>query len=219
MLYTNQGLLVKIPDNMIQGVFEGDAFAAVLNATYALSATRLPVNKPFFVVGSSIVSLKNDKGEMIMNRDGNPMPFPVLLIRFAKKGDSAPTKCAANKVPTKVQRFPAEVVTATIPRGEGVVNETLFLSTITRDVRDAVDAENQFVRIQHTGVAAEEARAAQAANDTNEKALVRICTAIYAVQDTGKCCVLKPNDCAKLSRDGRRYPAIYVNLELVAIPT
>lgn len=47
---------------MIQGVFEGDAFSAVLNATFALSATRLPVNKPFFVVGSSIVSLKMIKG-------------------------------------------------------------------------------------------------------------------------------------------------------------
>lgn len=204
---------------MIQGFFEGEAFSAVLNATFALSATRLPVNKPFFVVGSSVVSLKNDKGEMIMNRDGNPMPFPVLLIRFANKGGSAPTKCAANKVPTKVQRFPAEVVTATIPAGEGVVNETLFLSTITRDVRDAVDAENQYVHIQHTGVAAEAARAAQAANDTNEKALVRVCKAIYAMQDEGKCWVLKPNDCAKLTRDGRRYPAIYVNLESVAIPT
>lgn len=204
---------------MIQGFFEGEAFSAVLNATFALSATRLPVNKPFFVVGSSIVSLKNDKGEMIMNRDGNPMPFPVLLIRFANKGCSAPTKCAANKVPTKVQRFPAEVVTATIPAGEGVVNETLFLSTITRDVRDAVDAENQYVRIQHTGVVAEAARAAQAANDTNEKALFRVCKAIYAMQDDGKCWVLKPNDCAKLTRDGRRYPAIYVNLESVAIPT
>lgn len=204
---------------MIQGFFEGEAFSAVLNATFALSATRLPVNKPFFVVGSSVVSLKNDKGEMIMNRDGNPMPFPVLLIRFANKGGSAPTKCAANKVPTKVQRFPAEVVTATIPAGEGVVNETLFLSTITRDVRDAVDAENQYIRIQHTGVAADAARAAQAANDTNEKALVRVCKAIYAMQDNGKCWVLKPNDCAKLTRDGRRYPAIYVNLESVAIPT
>lgn len=204
---------------MIQGFFEGEAFSAVLNATFALSATRLPVNKPFFVVGSSVVSLKNDKGEMIMNRDGNPMPFPVLLIRFANKGGSAPTKCAANKVPTKVQRFPAEVVTATIPAGEGVVNETLFLSTITRDVRDAVDAENQYIRIQHTGVAADAARAAQAANDTNEKALVRVCKAIYAMQDDGKCWVLKPNDCAKLTRDGRRYPAIYVNLESVAIPT
>lgn len=204
---------------MIQGFFEGEAFSAVLNATFALSATRLPVNKPFFVVGSSVVSLKNDKGEMIMNRDGNPMPFPVLLIRFANKGNSAPTKCAANKVPTKVQRIPAEVVTATIPTGEGVVNETLFLSTITRDVRDAVDAENQYVRIQHTGVAAEAARAAQAANDTNEKALVRVCKAIYSMQDDGKCWVLKPNDCVKLTRDGRRYPAIYVNLESVAIPT
>lgn len=204
---------------MIQGFFEGEAFSAVLNATFALSTTRLPVNKPFFVVGSSVVSLKNDKGEMIMNRDGNPMPFPVLLIRFANKGGSAPTKCAANKVPTKVQRFPAEVVTATIPAGEGVVNETLFLSTITRDVRDAVDAGNQYVCIQHTGVAAEAARAAQAANDTNEKALVRVCKAIYAMQDAGKCWVLKPNDCAKLTRDGRRYPAIYVDLESVAIPT
>lgn len=203
---------------MIQGVFEGDAFAAVLNATFALSATRLPVNKPFFVVGSSIVSLKNDKGEMIMNRDGNPMPFPVLLIRFAKKGDSAPAKCAANKTPTNKQRYPAEVVTDKIPEG-GVVDETLFLSTITRDVRDAVDAENQFVRIQHTGVAADAARAACAANDTNEKALVRVCKAIYAMQDEGKAWVLKPNDCAKLTRDGRRYPAIYVNLESVAIPT
>ena len=204
---------------MIQGVFEGEAFAAVLNATFALSATRLPVNKPFFVVGSSIVSLKNDKGEMIMNRDGSPMPFPVLLIRFAKKGDSAPMECAANKVPTKVQHYSPEVVTATIPTEDGVVNETLFLSTITRDVRDAVDAENQFVRIQHTGVAADAARAAQAANDTNEKALVRVCTAIYDMQDEGKCWVLKPNDCAKLTRDGRRYPAIYVNLEPAAIPT
>ena len=201
---------------MIQGVFEGDAFSAVLNATFALSATRLPVNKPFFVVGSSIVSLKNDKGETIMNRDGNPMPFPVLLIRFAKKGDSAPTKCAANKVPTKAQHYPPEVVTATIPTE---VDETLFLSTITRDVRDAVDAENQFVRIQHTGVAADAARAACAANDTNEKALVRVCKAIYAMQDEGKAWVLKPNDCAKLTRDGRRYPAIYVNMESVAIPT
>ena len=182
---------------MIQGVFEGDAFAAVLNATFALSATRLPVNKPFFVVGSSIVSLKNDKGEMIMNRDGNPMPFPVLLIRFAKKGDSAPAKCAANKTPTNKQRYPAEVVTDKISEGDGVVSETLFLSTITRDVRDAVDAENQFVRIQHTGVAADAARAACAANDTNEKALVRVCKAIYAMQDEGKCWVLKPNDCAK----------------------
>lgn len=204
---------------MIQGFFEGEAFSAVLNAAFALSATRLPVNKPFFVVGSSVVSLKNDKGEMIMNRDGNPMPFPVLLIRFANKGGSAPTKCAANKVPTKEQRFPAEVVTATIPAGEGVVNETLFLSTIARDVRDAVDAENQYVRIQHTGVVADVARAAQAANDTNEKALIRVCKAIYAMQDEGKCWVLKPNDCAKLTRDGRRYPAIYVNLESVAIPT
>ena len=204
---------------MIQGVFEGDAFSAVLNATFALSATRLPVNKPFFVVGSSIVSLKNDKGEMIMNRDGNPMPFPVLLIRFAKKGDSAPTKCAANKVPTKVQHYPAEVVTATIPAENGVVNETLFLSTITRDVRDAVDAENQFVRIQHTGVAADAARAVCAANETDEKGLVRVCKAMYAMQEEGKCWVLKPNDCAKLTRDGRRYPAIYVNLESVAIPT
>ena len=204
---------------MIQGVFEGDAFAAVLNATFALSATRLPVNKPFFVVGSSIVSLKNDKGEMIMNRDGSPMPFPTLLIRFANKGDSAPTKCAANKVPTKVQRFPAEAVTATIPTEDGVVSDTLFVSTITREVRAAVEAENQFVRIQHTGVAADAARAAQTANDTNEKALVRICKAIYAMQDTGKCWVLKPNDCAKLTRDGRRYPAIYVNLESAAIPT
>ena len=180
---------------MIQGVFEGDAFAAVLNATFALSATRLPVNKPFFVVGSSIVSLKNDKGEMIMNRDGSPMPFPVLLIRFAKKGDSAPTKCQANKVPTKTQRFPAEVVTATIPTGDGVVSETLFVSTITRDVRDAVDERNQYVRIQHSGIAADAARAAQSANDTNEKALVRICKAIYAVQDTNRCWILKPNDC------------------------
>ena len=204
---------------MIQGVFEGDAFAAVLNATFALSATRLPVNKPFFVVGSSIVSLKNDKGEMIMNRDGNPMPFPVLLIRFAKKGDTAPAKCAANKVPTKTQRFPAEVVAATIPTGDGVVSETLFVSTITRDVRDAVDERNQYVRIQHSGIAADAARAAQSANDTNEKALVRICKAIYAVQDTNKCWVLKANDCAKLTRDGRRYPAIYVDLESVAIPT
>ena len=203
---------------MIQGVFEGDAFAAVLNATFALSATRLPVNKPFFVVGSSIVSLKNDKGEMIMNRDGNPMPFPVLLIRFAKKGDSAPAKCAANKTPTNKQRYSAEVVTDKIPEG-GVVDETLFLSTITRDVRDAVDESNQFVRIQHTGVAADAARAACAANDTNEKALVRVCKAIYAMQDEGKCWVLKPNDCAKLTRDGRRYPAIYVNLESAAIPT
>lgn len=202
---------------MIQGVFEGDAFSAVLNATFALSATRLPVNKPFFVVGSSIVSLKNDKGEMIMNRDGSPMPFPILLIRFAKKGDSAPVKCAANKIPTNKQRYSAEVVIDKIP--EGIVSETLFLSTITRDVRDAVDAENQFVRIQHTGVAADAARAAQAANDTNEKALVRVCKAIYAMQDDGKCWVLKPNDCAKLTRDGRRYPAIYVNLESVAIPT
>lgn len=204
---------------MIQGIFEGETLAAVLNATFALSATRLPVNKPFFVVGSSIVSLKNDKGEMIMNRDGSPMPFPVLLIRFANKGDSAPTKCAANKVPTKVQRFPAEVVTATIPTEDGVVSDTLFVSTIARDVRDAVDESNQFVRIQHTGVAADAARAAQTANDTNEKALVRICKAIYAMQDTGKCWVLKPNDCAKLTRDGRRYPAIYVNLESAAIPT
>lgn len=204
---------------MIQGVFEGDAFTAVLNATFALSTTRLPVNKPFFVVGSSIVSLKNDKGEMIVNRDGNPMPFTVLLIRFAKKGDSAPTKGAVNKVPTKAQRFPAEVVAATIPEGEGVVDETLFLSSITRDVRDAVDAENQYVRIQHTGVAADEARAAQAANDTNEKALARVCKAIYAVQDAGKAWALKPNDCAKLTRDGRRYPAIYVNMMSVAIPT
>lgn len=204
---------------MIQGVFEGEAFAAVLNATFALSATRLPVNKPFFVVGSSIVSLKNDKGEMIMNRDGSPMPFPVLLIRFVKKGDTAPTKCAANKTPTNKQRYPAEVVTATIPTENGVVSETLFLSTITRDVRDAVDESNQFVRIQHTGVAADAARAAQSANDTNEKALVRVCKAIYAIQDEGKCWVLKPNDCAKLTRDGRRYPAIYVNLESVAIPT
>ena len=182
---------------MIQGVFEGDAFAAVLNATFALSATRLPGNEPFFVVGSSIVSLKNDKGEMIMNRDGSPMPFPVLLIRFAKKGDTAPAKCAANKVPTKVQRFPAEVVAATIPTGDGVVSETLFLSTITRDVRDAVDERNQFVRIQHSGVAADAARAAQAANETNEKALVRFCKAIYAVQATNKCWILKANDCAK----------------------
>lgn len=204
---------------MIQGFFEGEAFSAVLSATFALSATRLPVEKPFFVVGSSIVSLKNDKGEMIMNRDGNPMPFPVLLIRFANKGDSAPTKCAANRAPTKVQRFPAEVVTATIPAGEGVVNETLFLSTITRDVRDAVDAENQYVRIQHAGVAADAARAAQAANDTNEKALVRVCKAIYAIQDADKCWVLKPQDCAKLTRDGRRYPAIYVDMKSVAIPT
>ena len=203
---------------MIQGAFEGDAFAAVLNATFALSATRLPVNKPFFVVGSSIVSLKNDKGEMIMNRDGSPMPFPVLLIRFAKKGDSAPAKCAANKIPTNKQRYSAEVVTDKIPEG-GVVDETLFLSTITRDVRDAVDESNQFVRIQHTGVAADAARAACAANDTNEKALVRVCKAIYAMQDEGKCWVLKPNDCAKLTRDGRRYPAIYVNLESAAIPT
>lgn len=204
---------------MIQGVFEGDAFAAVLNATFALSATRLPVNKPFFVVGSSIVSLKNDKGEMIMNRDGSPMPFPVLLIRFAKKGDSAPAKCAANKTPTNKQRYSAEVVTDKIPEGDGVVNETLFLSTVTRDVRDAVDESNNFVRIQHTGVAADAARAACAANDTNEKALVRVCKAIYAMQDEGKAWVLKPNDCAKLTRDGRRYPAIYVNLESVAIPT
>ena len=75
-----------------------------------------------------------------MNRDGNPMPFPVLLIRFVKAGDSAPAKCAANKTPTNKQRFPAEVVTATIPAADGVVSETLFLSTITRDVRDAVDA-------------------------------------------------------------------------------
>ena len=142
---------------MIQGVFEGDAFAAVLNATFALSATRLPVNKPFFVIGSSIVSLKNDKGEMIMNRDGNPMPFPVLLIRFAKKGDSAPAKC--NKTPTNKQRYPAEVVTDKIPEGNGIVSETLFLSTITRDVRDAVNESNQFVRIQHTGVAADAAPA------------------------------------------------------------
>lgn len=154
-----------------------------------------------------------------MNRDGNPMPFPVLLIRFAKKGGSAPTKCAANKVPTKAQHYPAEVVAATIPAEDGVVSETLFLSTITRDVRDAVDAENQFIRIQHTGVAADAARAAQAANDTNEKALVRVCEAIYAMQDEGKAWVLKPNDCSKLTRDGRRYPAIYVNLESVAIPT
>lgn len=197
---------------MIQGVFEGNAFAAVLNATFALSATRLPIDKPFFVVGSSIVSLKNDKGEMIMNRDGSPMPFPVLLIRFAKKGDSAPSKCAANKVPSKVQRFPAEVVTATVPTEDGVVSDTLFLSTITRDVRDAVDEANQFVRIQHAGVAADAARAAQAANDTNEKALVRVCKAIYALQDAGKCWELKPNDCTKLTRDGRRYPAIYVDM-------
>nr|DAU96993.1 MAG TPA: hypothetical protein [Bacteriophage sp.] len=204
---------------MIQGVFEGDAFAAVLNATFALSATRLPVGKPFFVVGSSILSLKHDKGEMIMNRDGSPMPFPVLLIRFVKKGDSAPSKCQASRQPNNKQRYPAEVVTATIPTEDGVVNETLFLSTITRDVRDAVDETNQFVRIQHTGVAADAARAAQAANDTNEKALVRICKAIYAVQDTGKCWILKANDCAKLTREGRRYPAIYVNLESVAIPT
>lgn len=146
---------------MIQGVFEGEAFSAVLNATFALSATRLPVNKPFFVVGSSIVSLKNDKGEMIMNRDGSPMPFPVLLIRFAKKGDSAPAKCAANKTPTNKQHYPAEAVADKIPEGDGVVSETLFVSTITRDVRDAVDETNQFVRIQHTGVAAEAARAAQ----------------------------------------------------------
>ena len=204
---------------MIQGVFEGEAFSAVLNATFALSATRLPVNKPFFVVGSSIVSLKNDKGEMIMNRDGSPMPFPVLLIRFAKKGDTAPAKCAANKVPTKTQRFPAEVVAATIPTGDGIVSETLFVSTITRDVRDAVNEANQYVRIQHSGIAADAARAAQSANDTNEKALVRICKAIYAVQDTNRCWVLKANDCAKLTRDGRRYPAIYVDLESVAIPT
>lgn len=154
-----------------------------------------------------------------MNRDGSPMPFPVLLIRFAKKGDTAPTKCAANKTPTNKQRYPAEVVTDKIPEGDGIVSETLFLSTITRDVRDAVDESNQFVRIQHTGVAADAARAAQAANDTNEKALVRVCKAIYAMQDEGKCWVLKPNDCAKLTRDGRRYPAIYVNLESVAIPT
>lgn len=204
---------------MIQGIFEGEALSAVLNATFALSATRLPVNKPFFVVGSSIVSLKNDKGEMIMNRDGSPMPFPVLLIRFAKKGDTAPAKCQANKQPTNKQRYPAEVVTAKIPEEDGVVSDTLFISTIARDVRDAVDESNQFVRIQHTGVAADAARAAQAANDTNEKALIRICKAIYAVQDTGKCWELKPNDCAKLTRDGRRYPAIYVNLESVAIPT
>lgn len=204
---------------MIQGVFEGEAFTAVLNATFALSATRLPVNKPFFVVGSSIVSLKNDKGEMIMNRDGTPMPFPVLLIRFVKKGDTAPAKCPTNKTPTNKQRYPAEVVAAKIPEVDGVVDDTLYVSTITRDVRDAVDESNQFVRIQHTGVAAEAARAAQADNATNEKALVAICKAIYAVQDGGKCWVLKPNDCAKLTRDGRRYPAIYVNLESVAIPT
>ena len=204
---------------MIQGVFEGEALSVVLNATFALSATRLPINKPFFVIGSSIVSLKNDKGEMIMNRDGSPMPFPVLLIRFAKKGDSAPSKCQTNKTPTNKQRFPAEVVTATIPTGDGVVSETLFVSTIARDVRDAVDEANQFVRIQHTGVAADAARAAQAANDTNEKALVRICKAIYDVQDANKCWILKANDCAKLTRDGRRYPAIYVDLVSVAIPT
>lgn len=204
---------------MIQGIFEGEALSAVLNATFALSATRLPVNKPFFVVGSSIVSLKNDKGEMIMNRDGSPMPFPVLLIRFAKKGDTAPAKCQANKAPTNNQRYPAEVVTSKNPEEDGVVSDTLFVSTIARDVRDAVDESNQFVRIQHTGVAADAARAASAANDTNEKALVRVCKAIYAVQDGGKCWELKPNDCAKLTRDGRRYPAIYVNLESVAIPT
>lgn len=154
-----------------------------------------------------------------MNRDGSPMPFPVLLIRFAKKGDTAPSNALPGKTPTNKQRYPAEVVTATIPTEDGVVDDTLFLSTISRDVRDAVDAEHQFVRIQHTGVAADAARAAQAANDTNEQALVRVCKAIYAIQDKGKCWVLSPKDCVKLTRDGRRYPAIYVDLLSVAIPT
>lgn len=204
---------------MIQVDFEGETLSAALNASFALSATRLPVNKPFFVVGSSVVSLKNDKGEMIMNRNGMPMPFPVLLIRFAKKGDTAPTKYAVNKDPSNKQRYPAEVIAASIPAGEGVVSETLFVSTIARDVRDAVDENNRYIRIAHTGVVADEARAAQAANMSNEAALVAICKAIYAVQDSGKAWVLKAHDCAKLTRDGRRYTAIYVDMEAVNIPT
>lgn len=212
MLYTNQGLLGKIPDNMIQGVFEGETLAAAMSASFALNATRLPIGKPFWVIGGGLVSLANDRGETITNRDGQPMAFPVLLIRFVKKnGEKAPKPCKATELPDATHRYPDSVV-ATTKDQLAVADEQIFVSTVARDVRDAVDADNQYIRIVHTGVVAEAARAAQAANENNEKALIRICKAIYAIQDKDKPWVLESHDCAKLARDGHRYPAIYVNM-------
>lgn len=207
MLYTNQGLLGKIPDNMIQGVFEGETLAAAMSASFALNATRLPIEKPFWVIGSGLVSLANDRGETITNRDGQPMAFSVLLIRFVKNGEKAPKP----SMPDATHRYPDDVV-ATTKDQLAVADDKIFVSTVARDVRDAVDADNQYIRIVHTGVVAEAARAAQAANESNEKALVRICKAIYAIQDKDKPWVLESRDCAKLARDGHRYPAIYVNM-------
>lgn len=212
MLHADFGLSAKIPDNMIQGNFERENLSAALSASFALNATRLPVNKPFWVIGSGLVSLQSDSGETIMNRNGTPMSFPVLLIRLVKaSGEKAPTSCSANALPNKTQRFPESVVATTADQLREA-EDTLFVSTVARDVRDAVDANNQYVRIAHTGVVADAARAAQAANYTNEAALVAICKAIYAVQDSDKAWVLKPRDCTKLTRDGRRYPTIYVDM-------
>lgn len=197
---------------MIQGVFEGETLAAAMSASFALNATRLPINKPFWVIGSGLVSLANDKGETIMNRQGTPMAFPVLLIRFvANKGEKAPKPCNVNELPDKTHRFPESVIATTAEQLK-VSDDTIFLSTVARDVRDAVDANNQYTRIQHIGIVAEAARAAQGSNMTNETALVSICKAIYAVQDKEQPWVLESNDCAKLAHDGHRYPAIYVNL-------
>lgn len=197
---------------MIQGVFEGETLAAAMSASFALNATRLPINKPFWVIGGGLVSLSNDRGETIMNRQGTPMAFPVLLIRFVvKKGEKAPEPCKANELADKTHRFPENTI-ATTNEQLKMADDTIFLSTVARDVRDAVDANNQYTRIQHTGIVAEAARTAQASNMTNELALTSICKAIYTMQDKDQPWILESNDCAKLARDGHRYPAIYVNL-------
>lgn len=197
---------------MIQGVFEGETLAAAMSASFALNATRLPINKPFWVIGGGLISLANDRGETIMNRQGTPMAFPVLLVRFVvKKGEKAPKPCKVNELPDKTHRFPESVIATTADQ-LNVAVDTIFLSTVARDVRDAVDANNQYTRIQHTGIVAEAARTAQTANMNNEAALISICNAIYAVQDKDQPWILESKDCAKLARDGHRYPAIYVNL-------
>lgn len=199
---------------MIQGYYEGQTLSEVLKSAFALSAIRLPVNRPFWVIGGGLLTLSNEKGEAIMGMNGKPLPFPVLLLRFVKTDkEAAPKAEAKGERPTAKsgKRFHAETIAAT-KEDFGIADDVLFLSTVCRDVRDAVDNDNNFVRIAHTGIVAEEARSAQAEKLTNEMAVVKICKAIYAMQDNNKPWVLKPEDYTKLTRDGRRYQAIYVNM-------
>lgn len=201
---------------MIQGYVAGENLAEVLNAAFALSATRLPIGKAFWVVGGGLLTLKDDDGNVIMDRNGKPKPFPVLLIRFRKTNDeTAPAGAAKGTLTaTSGKRLNHETI-ATKEDHFKVGDEVLFLSTICRDVRDAVDDKNHFMRLAHEGVVADTARAALAAADSNEKAITRICKAIYDLQDTrgnGKPWALVPKDCTKLTRDGRRYPAYFVDM-------